>query len=756
MKMPSFSNPHLLTSIVQWCAALLIGLLPFFFLPLSWVAVIQAKVLLVSILVIVATIAWAYARILERSVSLPRSPLAISVKALAVVYAISAIMTGAASTSLVSGFGDLDTLASVTLLAGVFFVAAMAFANAHAASVAMVRAFIAGGAALMLVQLFHLLVPALSLGVFGGRAVSVFGSWHELGIVSVIFVILAVSLRRTVVASDYWKWVLLALGVASMIHILVIDMRDVWVSLTVLMLAYAAYEWWMSRATFSMTRVAMPVAIGIISLICAIGTGAIYTYLPASLQIPQVEVRPSLQGTMVIRQQSTHDVSTFVFGSGPNMFMRQWSLYKPLGVNQTEYWNINFNAGYGFLPTVLITAGFLGLLAWIGVFVALGFAVWRLLTRNSDNAFAHVYVAICASAVYIAVLHILYVPDFTLSALLFFLLGLVASIDGKREPRVVSLMARDWGSIRRNIALSVAVLAILAASFGALRATLSDILVNKSATTYFETNNVSRALAWVKTGLVVYSNNDRAHRAAVELGLIQLSELARATSNQATAELQVSLQTTIQHGLAAVSINSKDYQNWLALANLYQNLAGAGVQGAYENAMSAYSRAIADNPANPLPYLQIAQLEMAQKQYGPALENVAKAITLKPDLAAAYFLRSQINVQRSNFTEAATDALKAAQLSPQEPLGWYNLGAILYSDGRYAQASQALEQALTLQSDYANALFVLGLSYEKQGRHEEALAALRKVAATNPSDASLAQLIKDIEAGQPIAPSLAR
>jgi hypothetical protein len=59
-----------------------------------------------------------------------------------------------------------------------------------------------------------------------------------------------------------------------------------------------------------------------------------------------------------------------IFGSGPGTFVQDWSLYRPRELNNTIFWNSDFDTGIGFIPTSFITTGAVGAIAWI-VFLAL-------------------------------------------------------------------------------------------------------------------------------------------------------------------------------------------------------------------------------------------------------------------------------------------------------------------------------------------------------------------------------------------------
>ena len=141
------------------------------------------------------------------------------------------------------------------------------------------------------------------------------------------------------------------------------------------------------------------------------------------------------------------------------------------------------------------------------------------------------------------------------------------------------------------------------------------MLVSASAVAYTKTNDIQHALALVGSALTANSHNARAQRAAVEIGLLELFPnlfAGRYAGGRRASEI-----TAGDHRARScrrVSIDSGGYRNWPAIANLYQSLAGVGVQGAYENAKMAYERARTDNPGSPLPLISLAQLNIAEKK----------------------------------------------------------------------------------------------------------------------------------------------
>lgn len=752
----------------RWSFILLAGLLPIFIIPVPWVTVVQAKVILVALAVIIVVIGWALARFLEGTVSVPQNLIFVLAALLPIAYTVSALALHRSASSLVGGNAEQDTIVVMVLLYALLALPVLIFSSAFRALTVLFRAFFVGAALLVIFQIIRLSFPeALSLGVLPGSASALMGSWHDFGIMLGLLVFLSLALFSTTIFEKWWKWLAGAVGIVSLLLLIVVNWSDVWYMLGGLALLAVLYQWSAARRMRAETREivrhsALWCALALFALLSGFASSFIYAHMPERLQVVQVEVRPSWQGTLAVGERVFSGGTTLVFGSGPNTFGEVWGLYKPEGVNATNFWNVDFSTGVGLIPTALVTVGVMGLIAWgiLSVLVlwsAIRFArahpamAWA---RESASPLHALLFTVLGATLYLVLFQILYAPGITISALAFLFLGLLVVLQNAERAASFtgSLSAEGWrGMVNIGAVVVVAGLIVYAALTG-LRATVSDALINRSALVYNSSQDISGALGIVREALVVYPNNDRAERAAVELGLMQLRKMAASgdSSDSARLQLQTTLSQTIEHGLSAVSIDAKDYQNWLALAGLYQNLAGAGVQGAYESAHKAYENARAANPTNPLPLVQLAQLELTAGKKDAALDSLNKALALKPNLAPALFLRSQINAGDGSFADAEWDARGAAELVPQDPLGWYNLGVIYYADHSYENAAASLSRAVSLQNDYSNALFVLALSLEKMGRREEAHGALSRVSVLNPDNATVLQFIADLEAGKPL------
>ncbi|KKW19853.1 MAG: Peptidase S1 and S6 chymotrypsin/Hap [Parcubacteria group bacterium GW2011_GWA2_51_10] len=788
----------ILDAVSKWSMVLVFGLLPFFFIPVPWFAVTQSKAVLVGILLTVAGLSWLASRLLEGALRAPGPFVLGAVALLPIAYFVSAVLSGFSSVSLFGSGIDPDTFAAVSLSFGGFALAALIFSQSFERVRIGVRAFFIGALILEVIQILHLSFPAaLSFGgAIVGQAGNAFGSWHDLAILAGVLAFLGAAFSGTQLATGRWKYLFHAVIALSIILLVITNFRDVWIAFAVLSFLYFLHLLYGRKSrVFEDTLLSSPsiagvgtegiaretlrkaanwkwAVLGVVSILLAFYGTNVVNLLPAQMQVATIEVRPSWRGTYIVGQQSLTNPRMLFFGSGPNTFTNEWRLYKPAEINATQFWNAEFSSGIGSVPTSLITVGVVGFLAWIEVLVALLWVAYAALRRGRDeNGYAGVVAPIALSTIFLFAFSVLYVPGAGLSMLSFLLFGLLlalAALIGAVPLRTFSLRPDMSGTSVREMILrpgaAMAATGVLAtlifvaaigyASYGSARALTSDAYLNRGILAYNSSSDITLSSELVGKAIRISPDNDRAQRAAVQLGLLQLQQListANPDDEAARAQLQSTLEQTIQHGLNAVSINSGSYQNWLELASLYRELAGANVQGAYENARAAYDRAREGNPKNPLPLLQLAQLEILQNRPTDALQFLAAALQLKPDFAPAYYYSSQIFAVQNDFASAMQAAANAVKYAENDPLGWYNLGSIAYASGDYANAEVALQQALVRQPQYANALYMLGLTFYREGKTDAALQVFIELDRLNPNQPLVQEILQNIRAGRPIS-----
>jgi tetratricopeptide (TPR) repeat protein len=744
---------EILDATAHYTLLALVALSPVLIIPGSGITVPQGKFLLMAAAIGVITCAWAAARFVEGQVSVPWSPILAAAVLLPLAYAVSALLSGSFLSSFVSGLGEQDTVATVVLV--VLALAATAWYVRSATALRDVTfALIAGLVLLIAFEVARVLVPAFTLvgGFFPIPVATAAGTWHDLGILAALCAYLTLALPLLgLLESIRLRAVALGVSAATFAFLIVISLSDVWYSIAI-MGAVTAVFLLIREERHDAGQVVRMVAPWALMTLSAILVGwfssGIHSALPEGIKRVAVEVRPSWQGTLDISQATLSEGKTLFFGSGPNSFAKNWVRSKPAGVNETLFWNYDFNAGVGTVPTSLVTLGVVGIITWAILAVAFLYTLGSALRHSQLKDEASAIFVLGVVTLYLFTYQIIYVPGIVGSLYLFVLLGALSGYASLHRCTALPIGMRHAGHFLTGAAVAVPVAAALLIAIPGARAVASDVAVNRAITEYAANQDPTRAAEDVQRAISWWGSNSRAHRAAVELGIIEMSRIAASggAANQET--LQATLTKTIEHGLSAIRIDDSDYQNWLTLAQLYQELSGAGVEGAIAEARTAYQEALADNPSNPVPHVRLAQLAIAEKDAQTALKHLDEAIRLKQNFALAHYIRSQLLAETGNLEGAVQSAAAVVQIVPQDPLAWYSLGTILYAGKAYSDAASAFAKAAILRPDYANAYFMYGMTASAVGEFGQATQAFMKVAELDPNQPLIPALIANVSQGK--------
>jgi tetratricopeptide (TPR) repeat protein len=724
---------------------LLLGILtlaPVFYVPLDWMLAVQAKVLVTSLVLVLVAVLWGFARFAERSLTLPRAGMTLAVLFLPLVYLASAIVDGFRSVSLVGSGVESDTVAFVALGALTLLITTSVFAHHPARIERAVRALLLGCALFVSAQLVHIVLPLIAFGGrFAGQGGSVFGSLHEGALYAGFSLIFALAAARAFPPGS-WRFLARATAGAAAVALVFANFVDVWVITLLGLVLSIASDAFRNRAWRSIAFWKKERGVGgviALAVLCILISPLTARFIPIA-RLAEAETRPSIIGTALIAQSALTTPEVIALGTGPNTFSREWGLYKPAAINLTPHWDADFSVGFATIATALITVGALGALAWLLLFGTLLFSMRRMSRESAALPLA-------IGLGYLILVHLLAAPGATGTLMLFLVTGVFVA--AARPRAATAFEDASWSGKLAPMLVLVFAGALLISAAALARTTLAEALVNKAVTVYNERAYLAGAVHYTSLALALSGESDRAHRASVELGLLSLRQMiATADPEDSAARLRLEsmLQETIKHGLAAIAIDDESYRNWLVLASLYAQLAGSEIAGAYEKAREALDKAIAENPASPVPHLASAQLEAGRGNTVAATRDLVRVIELKPDMAAAHYLLSQILASEGTYDRALGAAQRATDYAPGESDAWYNLGAIAYTAGQYQEASAALDEALVRRPAFANALYVQGLVRYRLDDRAGAIAAFEALDTLDPGHADVAALISDLKA----------
>ncbi|MDO8518375.1 MAG: tetratricopeptide repeat protein [bacterium] len=695
---------------------------------------------------------------------------ALLVAALPLVYLVSWYFSASPSVGL-SGFSvEADTIVFITLASLAFVLSFALFRSTSSARILL--AGVVGVAAV--VALFQYIVivfgtSALPLAAFADRSVNLVGKWNDLGL------LVGLGLLLLLVWVEFVEMPFIRrvyAGVVALLLVLllaIVQFSLVWLLLLGSCLLLSVWSFLSKPARPSgqghsggpsktaSTKSAVPwlplagaAVAGLLLLWGSILGGGIASVFPVS----SLEVRPSFSSTIdVVKASHGASLQKFFVGTGPNTFGQNWLLNKPKGVNQSQFWNLDFNVGFSTFMTALVSVGVLGVLAWLVPLALVLLGALRVARTALFSAKEKVLgLSLCLAGVYLWCVIFLYVPSENIVLLAFVLAGAAFGFS-LRHPQVthddVPVAPTRAARLRFGVIAAVSLLLILSVSATVARRALAEAYTNQGLAALAQQNADQALASAARAQSIEVTGNDLL--LATAAGTRKLQQMAASTaapSKEQQTAFTEQLKATIASVERYIVMNPQDYRGYLLLANIYNFLTSLGVQDAYDTAGQKYKTATQYNPMNPeIPLVQ-ARLEVTNKNNKDAEKYVMQALTLKPDYTDAILFVVQLNVANKDLVGATRAAQAAVQSAPGVPSIWFELGLLYYTQGDMQNALSALEQAIKIEPNYANAKYFLGLSYAAQGRTQDAIRQFIDLQKTNPDNSEVASILQNLEQGK--------
>lgn len=763
-----------------WAAVLTLGFGILAFIPSATIPFLYTKVTVLALGVLVTLALFILARLTRGNIIVPPLPLLGALWLVPAAYLLSSLFSGV---GIQNGFFgtelEPDTFGFVLLLSVLATLTALAFRRTQSYQMFFKTVAIIFGLVLVS-QVLFILVGRVAPNLVSPTA-NLVGSFADLGMFVGLGITMSLLALRLLPITGRTRTLMFVGGAVGLFIVALVNSPFVWglialVSLglfieaimhrrssgddsdldgVALMLAENDVE----EDAGSSRSLAAPLVTLAVSLFFLIGGATIGNALVTAFGTNVVDVRPSWQSTFDIGSHTY--ASSPLFGSGPGTFSTQWVKFRDRSLNDTIFWNVDFSSGIGFIPSSFVTTGLVGALAWIG-FIALFlfFGLRALLLRLPQDSFVrYVSVASFTGMLYVLALAIFNVPGPIVLVAGFLLAGIFVS------SLRYGAQAREWGVIFSRsprvgfiivFGLTLLLLASIVAAYVVVERYLASVAYSES-TAALTAGNLDAAETAIARS-ILFAPSDRAYQLAAGVGIARMNNVASDTTlaaADAQQQFQQALSGSIEAALTATRLGPNNYQNWAILGNVYQTVVPLNIEGAYENAKSAYDRAVALNPTSPtLPFV-LAQLEIANKNPVAAEENLMQAINLKRDYTQAIFLLSQLAVEQGRAREALEAAEAAAYFAPNDPVVLFQVGILRSANGDNPGAIAALSRSKELNPQYANARFFLAVMYGISGQFAQAVTELEGVAALSPENAeAVAADLAALRAGRnPFPPS---
>ena len=689
------------------------------------------------ILTLGTVIVWLLARFKGQKFDLPRSSILGASFLVWLVTLFSTIFSPARTVSLWGTPLDIITLSSVTVGVALLYLSSSYFKP------------------LSRVALFYTLLFAVSVPIFVAQVFhfGLLGSWSDVGIFFALICILSVIL------SEYSRQIpfLRLLGITGLVlSLIAITFVNVWlISLLLLISVFVVCILKLTTITGTLKQ-KFPLLAVVAMVVLAIGliggrSGGFLLPIINRVAPAPLSVRPSLATTAGVGWATFSQDP--ILGAGPNLFAREWVKYKPLEVNQTEFWGMDFTTGSGFIPTIIVETGLLGLATWALFLVALCITGFGVIKRaKSQNLLTTYALASLFGTCLLWVMQIFFVTGYALLALTFTITGVLVACRLYLQEVPERVYTTEGRPRLRSLISSILILLVLLVGWVGY-ATAAQHLAFKTFTSALlagGNGDIDGAVVKIERAISL-DGLDAYYRTLAELNLSALARSNVANQNDPTTLEQnfiIFYNKAMAAANKAISLDPTNYLNHLSLATVYADVVSLKVDGAYDQAKLSYETAASLNPTSPLIPLSMARLEVAHLTPKEAVPYLNAAIALKPNYAPAFLFASQISVASGDLDTAIKTSDWATQAAPSDFSAFFQLGYLRYQNEEYKLAIEALSRSLALNPSYANAKYFLGLAYYQTGKVALAIGEFEELLAPNPSNEAVTDILTNLRAGR--------
>jgi hypothetical protein len=613
-------------AISFWIITIVVALLPLFFLPGSWGGIATAKSVFLYSGVFAATLCWLFAQFIAGSISVPRHRIVGVLGGWVLAVLASALASANTRVSLWGRGFAIDSFITVLVLALLAFLVA-SYACDHKRLVTLFLAAFIGSTVTVLLQVVLYLVHTPALSQVAGTG-SLVGTWVDFAYLTTLTLITALLLYEVLAPKGLFRVLALVSMSLSTVVLVFLNFKTAWLVTLIAALLVFVYKSSVERSIESRSS-RFPVAsfsvlmIGVFFFITAASIGV---RISGAINLTINDLRPSLPTTLsVVGQSIAHDP---VFGAGPGRFAQVWDRYRPVGINQTAFWNTSFDAGSGLLPTIVATQGMvptLLLFVLIVYSIIYGFGLF-------GNAFPDRFSRFIATAALIMVISMAVLlgvatPGIVLVAFGFLYIGMLVGV----SQLIGTTSLATWHYLKDPRKSFLTIFGIVIAII------LCVVAIYKSTQRFDSIRNFNKAFSAKDTTTadqylvraIAQSPNDLYFRARSALYTQQFASLANQEAPD-KKDLQNTFSAIEQSVRSAVSWDPTNAVNWGTLAQSYQLVAPGGNTDALAGWRDAAAKAHMLAPNHPLYVILQAQQAMTAKDYKSALDLYTSARTLAP------------------------------------------------------------------------------------------------------------------------------
>ena len=755
----------------------LIFLLPLFFLPFASNVLDFNKQALLVVFVLVSFFAWLLKSLIEEKINLDTSKFNLIPAIFLVVTILSTLFSSYKYGSfwgwpLVVAPSLLTVLALIIL----YFLILHLFRKPEEIF-GLIFVLMISGLIVSLFSLFQVFGKfALPFDFAKLNSFNTIGSTNSLAIFMAIILPLAAIL--VFISKNRWLKSLISLFLGlSLILLLAINFQTAWLVLLIsssIILIFGISR----REMFNLRWLFLPMlflAVALFALVIKTSVFPIVT-LPA-------EISPSFSASLKIAWETMKESNSpfsWLFGSGPGTFVYDYSKYKPLDINQTEFWATRFSSSPSELIDKLATTGIFGFLSFLAVIIAsilVGFRAVMSKEEKKDSLVWMMTIGVLSSLIGSVIGLLFYPGNVSLMFLFWLLVALIFSLSGSKSKTFNLQAVSGLAEGKSKTGTSLMTMGVSSTFIAVLIVSMFIFFIQGQR--FFAEANYMKALASVQKSdndtAIKYLNTairltdekqDNYWRDLSQVYLFRINEeLQKKDLTQEKMSQNVSNFISLLVGAAKSSTDSspKNVANWTIRGYVYRNIIPL-ITSSDEWAVKSYEEAIKLDPKNPSIYTDFGQIyttraDSLEKETEKASEkqealnlakiNFQKALDLKSDYAPARFQLAMIDIRENKIKDAIVKLEQTKEIAPFDAGLGFQLGLIYQMDKQIDKAQAEFERVIVLDPNYVNAKYFLGLIYDDKGQKEKALEQFEKIAQLNPDNDLIKNILVNLKADKP-------
>ncbi|NQV90423.1 tetratricopeptide repeat protein [Candidatus Uhrbacteria bacterium] len=481
------------------------------------------------------------------------------------------------------------------------------------------------------------------------------------------------------------------------------------------------------------------------------------------------------------RSVATQTLETFssAFGSGPGTYTFDFSQFRNVNLNETDFWNTRFDRGSSYFLTLVPTIGLFG----VGMFALfilflLGRSLTQVIRPSSRDEWLESFVHLTPWLTLI-VSGFLVSWNMTLVVSFGIFSGLLAS----------QVLRKEWNTTLKKVpgislvissVFTVLSIVFLVGIFVMTQRYTAEIAFAQAIEIDRDEGDLQQVVRYLDRASMLNSHLDTYYRNLGEALLLRLDEELSGVNSidtltdESTQYIQSLAAASVNAVAKSTTLSSHNVLNWLSRGHIYRELIPV-LGEASEFALVSYQTAIELEPMNPSNWTELGKTYLAAAEHTRPLilssnTDIAmkaqqtltqmldqaetafeKAVELKPNYAPAHFQLAVTYERQGRMIDAITKMESVAQYNQFDVGVAFELGMLYLQrnqTGDLDRAKSALLHTIKLMPSYSNAHWFLASIYEQEGDIAEAVQEIEIVLQLNPNNELVRSRLERLSTGQ--------